>query len=151
MKIEKVKEFLKAVGTDPEAQKVLQQLDRSADVEGIIRYCAEAAKRLGFDLTEEEIREGFQAVETERRKKTADASGEIEDLSDDEIENAAGGVLWDGEDAPDGHEMGCFWTYHGYDWQEENGIWCRLEYWCNANNMKGQDLCPTVITAPEIH
>ena len=133
MAIEKVKELLKTVGTDPEAQKALQQMDKSADMEGIIRYFAEAAQRLGFDLTEEEIREGFQAVETERRKKTADASEEIVDLPDDEMGYASGGAFWEGEEAPDGHEMGCFLTYHNRAWQEAFGIWCEKMYYCNAN------------------
>ena len=132
MAIEKVKELLKTVRNDPQAQEVLQKLDKFADVEGIIRYFAEAAKRLGFDLTEEEIREGFKEAEAQRRKRTAVVTDEIEKLPDDEMESAAGGVLWDGEDAPDGHEMGCILTYHGRNWQIEHGIWCEHSFYCDS-------------------
>ena len=131
MAIEKVKELLKTVRNDPKAQEALRQLDKSADVEGIIRYFAEAAKRLGFDLTEEEIREGFKEVEEQRRKRTAAVTDEIENLPDNEVESAAGGMLWNGEDAPDGHEMGCMLTYHGRDWQIMNHVWCEKSYYCN--------------------
>ena len=30
-----------------------------------------------------------------------------------------------GEEAPDGHEMGCFLSYHHAAWQHENGVDCK--------------------------
>ena len=140
MKIEKVKEFLKAVGTDPEAQKSLQQMNKYEDVEGIIRYCAEAAKRLGFELTEEEIREGFQAMEAERRKKTAAVSNEIEELPDAEMKAVTGGALWLAEDAPDGHELWCFVFYHGFDYSWQNGLTCSWGHYCMTNHCGLEEL-----------
>ena len=37
-----------------------------------------------------------------------------------------------GEDAPDGHEMGCIWFYHHYIYQKEMNIWCKKSYYCNG-------------------
>ncbi len=33
-------------------------------------------------------------------------------MDDDELDAVAGGAFWQGELAPDGHEYGCFLTYH---------------------------------------
>ena len=42
-----------------------------------------------------------------------------------------------GEDAPDGHEMGCGFFYHKYDWSKKNNTWCKQEYYCLENNYIG--------------
>lgn len=57
MVLEKVKELAKAVKSDPKAQETLQGLIKSADKDGIISFYADAAKRLGIDVTAENIRE----------------------------------------------------------------------------------------------
>ncbi|MBR6331900.1 MAG: hypothetical protein IKR78_02075 [Dehalococcoidales bacterium] len=38
-------------------------------------------------------------------------------LSDDNLEKVSGGMLWFGEDAPDGHEIGCLVAWYE-DWDE---------------------------------
>ena len=140
MAIEKIKELLETVRDDSKAQDALNQLDKSADMEGIIRYYAEAAKRLGFELTEEEIREGFQALETERREKTAAVSNEIEELPDAEMKAVTGGALWLAEDAPDGHELWCFVFYHGFDYSWQNGLTCSWGHYCMTNHCGLEEL-----------
>ena len=91
MAIEKVKELLKAVKTDPEAQAKLSGLTKPSDEEGAIRYYAEAAKLLGFDVTEKDIREAVAAASREQKNKTEAAAGRVEALSDDEMARASGG------------------------------------------------------------
>lgn len=91
MAIEKVKELLKAVKTDPEAQAKLSGLAKPEDEDGAIRYYAEAAKLLGFDVTEKDIREMAAALAKEQKNKTEAAAGRVEALPDDELEKTAGG------------------------------------------------------------
>ena len=82
------------------------------------------AKELGFDVTAKELEEAVKAM----RKAAGEATKE---LSLDEMGKTAGGIFWNGEDAPDGHEMGCVAFYHQYKYQEENNIWCNKSYYCN--------------------
>ena len=80
------------------------------------------AKELGFDVTAEELEEAVKAM----RKAAGEATKE---LSIDEMGKVAGGIFWTGEDAPDGHEMGCFITYHQWWTCEENKWWCHNYYY----------------------
>ena len=92
MSMGKVKELLKAVKTDPKAQEALQGLTRPQDEEGIIRYYTEAVKKLGFDVTEVEIRETVANLARERQDETETAVSRIEALPDDALEQATGGA-----------------------------------------------------------
>ena len=51
----------------------------------------------GYDVTAGEMIEAEKDFRAEKAKKTK--------LSVDELDAVAGGAIWDGEDAPDGHEM----------------------------------------------
>ena len=95
----------------------------------MIRLCAQVAPKLGFDITADEIRAGIAEMERQRREK---ASAGMETLPDEEVESATGGILWTGEDAPDGHELGCYMAYHGYTYQKDNDIWRSKEYCCDG-------------------
>ena len=129
MAIEKVKELLETVKTNPKAKELLKGAGEPKSEEDMIRLCAEIAPKLGFDITEAEIRAGVAEMERQRREKT---SAGIETLSDEDAEKASGGILWNGEEAPDGHELGCYLTYHDYGYQKEKGIWCKRVYFCNS-------------------
>ena len=89
---------------------------------------AAIAGELGLDVTAEELE---QAVKAMRRE-----AGEQKELSLDEMDKAAGGVWWTGEDAPDGHEMGCAISWHHYRYQKDNNIWCNRSYYCNGEHQQ---------------
>lgn len=117
MSIETAKRFLEQVKADEQLQKRMSGL-KPGEVEGF-------AKELGFDVTGEEVEKALRQLrETGEQPK---------DLDPDELDNVAGGYWWMGEDAPDGHEMGCDITYHHYSYQKENNIWCNKEYYCNGD------------------
>ena len=116
MSIEEAKRFLEQVKADEQLQKRMSGLNPD-EVE-------EFAKELGFDVTGEDLEKALRQLrQTEEQPK---------ELSPDELDNVAGGNLWEGEDAPDGHEMGCFVTYHHYAYQKDNNIWCKHEYFCDS-------------------
>lgn len=45
----------------------------------------------------------------------------------------AGGAVWTGENAPDGHEMGCLLFYHYSSYNKKNDVWCQNEYYCTGS------------------
>ena len=66
----------------------------------------------------------------------ASLSREPKELTPDELDKAAGGTWWTGEDAPDGHEMGCAISWHHYTYQKENNIWCNMSYYCDGKHQE---------------
>jgi len=88
----------------------------------------EIAKELGFDMTVEELEEAMKALRQAAMQET-------KELSLEEMDQAAGGTFWGGEDAPDGHEMGCALTWHGYSWSKEKNIWCNKSFYCKGNHL----------------
>ena len=86
------------------------------------------ARELGLEVTAEELEQAVKAMRQEAE--------EPKELTLDEMDKAAGGVWWTGEDAPDGHEMGCAISWHHYTYQKENNIWCNLAYYCNGKHQE---------------
>ena len=118
MAMESAKKFLEQVMTD-EALRARVATQEPAGV-------AEIAKELGFAMTVEEL----QAAEKELRRAPENGEKPVE-LDLHEMDKIVGGGGFLGEDAPDGHEMGCLFIYHHYNYQKENDIWCNKSYYCN--------------------
>ena len=89
------------------------------DPEQLLKIAVDA----GYDVTAEEL------IEADRERRAEQAKNTDEKLSLDDLEGVAGGVLGDGDDAPDGHEMGCAISYHVRAWSEENNVWCSNYYY----------------------
>lgn len=77
----------------------------------------EVADLLKSDGLDESNADKIWAEIVERQEK------EGKTLSMDELEAVSGGAFWLGKDAPDGHELNCFWVwYDGWDdFDEQNG------------------------------
>jgi len=114
--MEKIKDLLKKVKKDPEAQAKLADLTKPEDENGIIRYYAEAAKRLGFDITEADLREMIAAHTKERLEKSENAAEQINAVQDNELEMVAGGSAGKHEECMDTFQDGenC-WSLDGCD------------------------------------
>ena len=56
----------------------------------------------------------------------------VEELEPGEMDMVAGGALFFGDDASDGHEMGCVMAYHHYDWSAENNAWCSQNHFAQS-------------------
>ena len=118
----KAAEFLKKVISD-EALKVRLAVKAPAQA-------AAVAAELGFEVTEDEL----LAAEKELRAQSKKSSAEVVELNGEtDMDGAAGGAFWHGDDAPDGHEMGCDAFYHGYEYSKETGVWCAKEYYQNTS------------------
>ena len=113
------------------AKKLIAELETNeelkAKIEGITdpEELLKIANDSGYDVTLEEL------VEAEKESRKAKAAETDAKLSFDDLEDAAGGKAWDGEDAPDGHEMGCFVSYHQSDYAKKNDIWCKNHFYCS--------------------
>ena len=91
-----------------------------------LEKAAEAACGLGYDLTADEL-----AAELEEyRAAKAEEPVELLEGELDQVAGGGDGIFGDTEEAPDGHDMGCFLTYHGKAWSHENNTWCRRNYYC---------------------
>ncbi|MBQ9251294.1 MAG: Nif11-like leader peptide family natural product precursor [Clostridia bacterium] len=104
-------EFLKKVLSD-EALKT-----RVADPSQAVAVAAE----LGYEITEEEL----ISAEKELRKQE---NAEVVELNEENMDQAAGGLFGFGEDAKDGHEKGCLFFYHHYEYVRDNKEWCEYEF-----------------------
>ena len=115
MSFENAQVFLKKIAADQE----LENKTRKLDFPGVVNVAAE----LGLEMTEDELKRAL----TDLRKETG---VENKDLTPEELDKVAGGALWCGEDAPDGHEMGCLSIYHRQSYQMENEFYCKENYYC---------------------
>ena len=94
--------FLRELGTNEKAQKLLQSKEAPKSKDDIIKAYAEVATELGEELSPEDVAIAVEEIETEIRQKTKAASSDIAELEDEDVEDVAGG----------------------------DGGWCWSDYWC---------------------
>lgn len=98
----------------------------------------EAAAAAGMHVTAEELKEAFLYRNQKVKKHTEAASDEIKKLDPEDLDHAAGGVLWQYDDSRlDGHELFCAWTFHDAEWSLFNDDWCTSNHYFSA-----LDYCP---------
>ena len=119
MSKENAQKLFTELETNKELREKLSGLEKPAD---IVKAAAEA----GYEITEAELIEAEKELRKQRAQKT-------DELSPDELESASGGTFWQGEDAPDGHELGCYLSYYRLGYQLNNNYWCRSDHFCNGN------------------
>ena len=117
MSMETAKRLIEELQTNDELKAKVQDITDPAQL-------VKAAVEAGYEVTAEEMTEAEKEFRAEKAQKTR--------LSIEELDAVAGGAVWQGEDAPDGHELGCGVSYHDYDYQKENNIWCHESYYCSG-------------------
>ena len=121
MSVENVKKFKKDLDESAELkEKIKKELEVYKDSEKDERdLIPEVARKLGYDFTDEEYKEDSKK------------------LSDAELANVSGGAFWQGPDAPDGHEVGCFLCF----WEDWNQYYWRYNLCenCQSNNVTWLD------------
>ena len=86
--------FLRELGTNEKAQKLLQSKEAPKSKDDIIKAYAEVATELGEELSPEDVAIAVEEIETEIRQKTKAASSDIAELEDEDVEDVAGGEGW---------------------------------------------------------
>ena len=122
MSKENAQKLFTELETNKELKEKLAGLENPADI-------VKAAVEAGYDVTESELIEAEKELRKQRAQKTDT------ELSADELEAASGGELWIGEDAPDGHELGCYAFFYHYEVQEERNWWCKAAYFCPKDSV----------------
>lgn len=112
--------------------KLYEELQKNKELQAKINSAetleaiAAIALEAGFDVSAEDLKAGEQKIRNNVAKSTDE---QITRLSMSELDSVAGGDLGNSEDAPDGHEMGCFLTWHGLQWQLDNNIECKESHY----------------------
>ena len=86
--------FLRELGTNEKAQKLLQSKEAPKSKDDIIKAYAEVATELGEELSPEDVAIAVEEIETEIRQKTKAVSSDIAELEDEDVEDVAGGDGW---------------------------------------------------------
>ena len=88
----------------------------------------EFARKAGYDVTEESLAEAEKEARTILSAESDNAALGIR-LTPEETEAIGGGEMWFGDNASDGHELGCAIAYHGRGYEEK----CKETYYCNGS------------------
>ena len=126
------------------AKKLIAELQTNEELAGKIagmtdkEEMVKKAVKAGYDVTVEEMLEAEREFKEQIAQKTDAQSVE---LSADELETAAGGAHWQGEDAPDGKELGCEICNYKYDEMKEKNYWCKNDWYCNGTRGKYEPDC----------
>ncbi len=134
-----VKKFLEYVKNNPEAKEKLKAFEKPEAEKEFFHQYIEAAKQMGFDITEEEFREYIRSQCADHTARTEAAAAKIQALEDDELDPVAGGsgrdlcdsVLWLHASCQNTYEMfencssqdGCDGSFNKYG-----------DYWCLDND-----------------
>ena len=126
------------------AKKLIAELQTNTELKAKIAgiedkdELVKIAVQNGYDVTLEEMLEAEREFKEQIAQKTDAQSVE---LSADELESAAGGAHWQGEDAPDGKELGCEICNYKYDEMKEKNYWCKNDWYCNGTRGKYEPDC----------
>ena len=92
---EKTLEILKEMKADPKANELFEGMEKPGTPDEMISAYAQIAEKLGYGITEEDIREAVKQEEASRKAKTDKVVSDMEELEDDDVENVAGGMYPD--------------------------------------------------------
>jgi len=130
-----MKDIAKILGglrNNPEAQAMMKDRARPESPEEEVREYTETARKLGYDVTEEDLRNYLAETWTALRQRTEASAGRIRELPEEELGEAAGGG--DHKECYDTYKdrENCWWT-DGCDMIHENyhGYQCHLHSECS--------------------
>ncbi len=133
--MEILRKFMEALQTDPRAEELLKGKAKPESLEGAVKLYAEAAKELGFDLTEDDIMKGMKSLKEEQAAKTAQAKAAVKELGLEDLEKVAGGAEPGCKDTFE-HRENC-WLNDACDFFYNDYI----HYICAHNDWNGDTNC----------
>ena len=134
MESEKVKEFIKYVKTDPKAKEKLGNFIKPEDPEKVIAWYAEAAKLLGSDVTEADLRVFLEDETADHAARTENSAAEVSKLTDADLDAVSGGGRGRGATSEE-----CKYSFEDYEncWRKDgcDNNWVTYDnYICNVNS-----------------
>ncbi len=126
MKNEKIQEFLGKLQNYSNSSELMKGMEAPCNQDEEIKAYAELAGKLGYDITESDLKEYLNWASNRMQQKTEEASSQIQKLSDEILDKVAGGK--DHDDCKDTYKdsENC-WFNDGCD----NVINYYDEYVCN--------------------
>lgn len=126
----KAKEFFEKLGTDAKAKEFFKGKAQPETADELVATYLDAAKQLGYDITEEDIIAYLKEKADEVKTGTDKAAKAVQALPDDALQNVAGGS-GDHSNCKDTFQDkencwatdGCDFTWNSYD-----------DYVCKRNN-----------------
>ena len=85
--------FLRDIETNEKAKKLLQGTERPKNKDDVVKAYAEIAAELGEDISPEDFARALEEIGTEAHQGSEAVKAEMEELSDDDIANVAGGEV----------------------------------------------------------
>ena len=89
---EKTLEILKEMKADPKAKELFEGMEKPKSPDEAIAAYAQVAEKLGYGITEKDIREAIAQEEARRKARNDKVVSDIAELDDDEVEDVAGGA-----------------------------------------------------------
>ena len=93
MKNEKTLEILKEMKADPKAKELFEEIGKAYASANMVSTLSTIAGNLGYDITEEDIKETIEQEEARKKEKSDMAVADIEALEDEDLEGVAGGTI----------------------------------------------------------
>ena len=91
MKHHEVRTFLNALRINSKAKEMIQNMPEPKTAEERIAAYAKIAEELGFDISQDDLREYVAHKEQKQKETTEAAAAEIESLTPEEMEEVSGG------------------------------------------------------------
>ena len=121
------------------AKKLIAELQTNTELKAKIAgiedkdELVKIAVQNGYDVTLEEMTEAEKEFRAEMAKKS-------DELSAEELEGAAGGMIWRNEENKEGKEFRCAICNLHYREQADNNEWCQNQFFCNTTNINHCDM-----------
>jgi len=126
--------FFEELKTSDKAREIMQKHKAPANAEEAAAIYTQIARELGYELTEEELKEFVREKEQMQKRQTGAAAENIEQLMDEDLDQVAGGKAGNSE---------CDFTYLDYEncWFMDgcdNTLLYYEEYKCARHNLGRQ-------------
>ncbi len=118
---EKTIEILKEMKADPKAMELFEGMEKPKSHDEALSAYVQVAEKLGYGITEEDIREAIEEEEARRKAKTDKVVSDMEALEDDDLDNVAGG------------NDGCSSTQDGWCMSDDACVEYVTEYLCSGD------------------
>ena len=108
--MEKIQKVLEEIKKNPQAAE-LTGGETPLSAGEFVKRMADAAQKLGYDISEAELKDYFDSMQKKVKEKTDSVAAEIEAESDDVLEEVAGGDEDGDVDSKCGKSHSCGWSY----------------------------------------
>ena len=88
---DQINQFIEQIKSDPDAQELLKKYPKGSSREDEIKAYTEIAGQLGYTFSEAELKEAVDEKRKLRMEKTEETASQIQELSDEVLDQVAGG------------------------------------------------------------